>query len=59
MLLFILIFGGFGILMWVAAGVLLYQRRKQLGKTDLMRRVETTQASQVSGLSAGAPVEVK
>ena len=58
-MLFILIFGGFGILMWVAAGVLLYQRRKQLRKTDLMRRVETSQASEVAALSAGTPVEVK
>jgi hypothetical protein len=58
-MLFILIFAGFGILMWVAAGVLLYQRRKQLRKTDLMRRVETSQAAEVASLSSGAPVEVK
>ena len=45
--------------MWIAAGALLYFRRKQLRKTDLMRRVETSQAEQVSSLSAGTPVEVK
>jgi E3 Ubiquitin ligase len=58
-MLFILIFAGFGILMWVAAGVLIYQRRKQLRKTELMRRVETSQAAEVAALSAGNPVEVK
>lgn len=58
-MLFMLIFGGFGILMWVAAGALLYFRRKQLRKTELMRRVETSQASEVAALSAGTPVEVK
>jgi hypothetical protein len=58
-MLFLLVFGGVGILIWVAAGVLLYQRRKQLRKTDLMRRVETSQAAQVAALSAGTPVEVK
>ena len=58
-MLFILIFAGFGILMWVAAGALFYARRTQLRKTDLMRRVETSQAAEVAALSAGMPVEVK
>ena len=58
-MLFTLIFAGFGIVMWVAAGTLLYNRRKQLRKTDLMRRVQTSQTAEVSGFSAGTPVEVK
>ena len=48
---FTLIFVLFGILMWVAAGVLLYFRRRQLGMIDLMGQVETSTASEVSGLA--------
>ena len=58
-MLFVLIFAGFGILMWVAAGALFYARRKQLRKSDLMRQVKTSQAAEVATLSAGTPVEVK
>ena len=58
-MLFVLIFGGFGLLMWVAAGSLLYFRRRQLGKTELMRKVETSQAAEVAAFSPGTPVEVK
>ena len=59
MAVFTLIFVLFGILMWVAAGVLLYFRRRQLRKIDLMSQVETTTASTVSGLAPGTLVEVK
>jgi hypothetical protein len=58
-MLFALVFLGAGIAIWVAAGVLLYSMRKQLRKTDLMRRVETSQVFEVAGLSVGMPVEVK
>ena len=58
-MLFIVVFVGVGIAVWVAAGVLLYKARKQLRKTALMGRVETSRAADVAGLSAGAPVEVK
>jgi hypothetical protein len=34
-------FGLFGVFMWVAAGVLVYFRRRQLRKTELLRSVET------------------
>lgn len=53
------IFSVFGILMWVAVGVLLYFRRKTLGKTELMGKVETSSASEVAGASPGTIVEVK
>jgi hypothetical protein len=33
--------------------------RKQLRKTDLMRRVETSQVFEVAGLSVSTPVEAK
>jgi hypothetical protein len=56
---FTLVFSGFGILMWVAVGVLLYFRRRQLRKVDLMRRVETSSAAEVAGASPGTLVEVK
>ena len=59
MVLFALIFFLFGVVMWVAAGVLLYFRRRQLSKTGLMRHVETSRAADLAGLSPGPPVEVK
>lgn len=43
----------------VAGGVLLYFRRKTQQKSALMSRTETSSASDVSGLSPGALVEVK
>ncbi len=58
-MLFTLIFVFFGVLMWVVAGVLLYFRRRQLRKTELMRRVQTTEAVDVDDISPGTPVEVK
>lgn len=54
-----LIFTLFGIAALVAAGVLVFFRRKQLAKTELMRQVETSSCAEVSGLPAGTPVEVK
>jgi hypothetical protein len=57
--LFILVFCGVGILTWVAAGVLLFNMRKQLRKTALMGRVETSPAAGVTGIPVGTPVEVK
>lgn len=53
------IFLAFGILAWVAAGVVLYFRRRQLRKTDSMRRIETSRAADVPELTPGSPVEVK
>jgi hypothetical protein len=43
----------------VAVGVLLYFRRRTLGKTEAMRRVETSRAAEVAGMAPGSPVEVK
>jgi E3 ubiquitin ligase len=43
----------------VAVGVLLYFRRKTLGKTEAMRRIETSTAKDVKGMAPGTPVEVK
>lgn len=54
-----IIFLLFGVLAWVAAGVLLYFRRKTLGKTEVMGRVATSAATDVTGMAPGAPVEVK
>jgi hypothetical protein len=59
MVLFAVIFSLFGVLMWVAAGVLLHFRRRQLDKMGLMRGVETSGAAQVAGVSIGTLVEVK
>jgi len=53
------LFLGAGIAIWVAAGVLLYATRKQLRKTVLMGRVETSLAFEVAVPSMGTPVEVK
>jgi hypothetical protein len=49
----------FGAFMWVTAGVLVYFRRRQLRKTELMRGVETTEAVDVDDISPGTPAEVK
>lgn len=54
-----LIFLLFGVVALVVGGVLLYFRSMQLGKMESMRQVETSGCSEVSGLSAGTPVEVK
>jgi hypothetical protein len=53
------IFSVFGIVAWVIAGVLLYFRRKTLAKTELMRDVQTSAASEVSATVPGTLVEVK
>ena len=58
-MMFALIFALFGVLMWAAAGVLVYFRRRQVRKTGLMRDTETTPAAGVAALAAGTPVEVK
>ncbi len=58
-MMFTLIFALFGVLTWVAAGVLVYFRRGRLRKTGLMRDTETTTAAGVAALAAGTPVEVK
>ena len=59
MVMFTVIFALFGILMLIAAGVLIYFRRRQLRKVELMRGVETSTAAQVAGVSPGTLVEVK
>ncbi len=59
MTMFTLIFALFGLLMWVAAGVLVYFRRGQVRKTGLMRDTETSSAASVSAMAVGTPVEVK
>lgn len=53
------IFSIVGIGVWVAAVVLLFFRRKTLRKVELMHSVETSAASDVSGMSPGTLVEVK
>ncbi len=58
-MLFALIFVLFGVVMCVAAGVLLYFRRRQLRKTELMGRIETTEAVDVDDMPPGTQVEVK
>ncbi len=59
MVMFTVLFVLFGILMLIAAGVLVYFRRRQLRKVELMRRVETSSATEVAGVSPGTLVEVK
>jgi hypothetical protein len=59
MVVFSLIFVLFGASMWVTAGVLVYFRRRQLRKIDVIRQVETSTASAVSVLAPGTLVEVK
>jgi len=58
-MLFAAVFTPIGILVWVAAGVLLHFRRKTLRKTQAMRRVETSRVKDVSGMAPGTPVEIK
>ena len=53
------IFLAFGVLAWVAVGVLLYFRQRTLGKTESMRRVDTSAAADASAAAPGALVEVK
>ena len=48
-----------GVVAWVVVGVLLYFRRKTLAKTEVMSRVATSAATDVSGMAPGSPVEVK
>ena len=48
-----LVFLAFGVLAWVAVGVLLCLRRKTLAKTEAMRRVDTAAAADATG---AAPV---
>ena len=52
-------FGLFGVFMWVAAGVLVYFRRRQLRKTEFLRSVETAEAEEVDDIPPGTPVEFK
>ncbi len=54
-----IIFLAFGILAWVAVGVLFYFRKKALGKTDVMRSTETSQAADAASAAPGTLVEVK
>lgn len=54
-----IIFLAFGVLAWVAVGVLFYFRKKALGKTDVMRGTDTSRASDASGAAPGTLVEVK
>ncbi len=54
-----IVFLAFGLLAWVAVGVLLYFRRKTLGKTELMRRVDTSSVADASAAAPGTLVEVK
>lgn len=59
MTLMVVIFSVFGVVMLVAAGVLLHFRRRTLKKTELMRSVETSAARDVSSTAPGTLVEVK
>ena len=56
---FTIIFAVIGVLMWVAAGVLVHHRRKQLRKTGLMDRISTSGAADAAKAAPGTPVEVK
>src|SRR4028119_1942327 len=60
MTMFTLIFAAlFGLLMWVAAGVLVYFRRRQGRKAGLTRDTEPASAASVGAMAAGTLVEVK
>ena len=59
MTMFTLIFALFGLLMWVAAGVVVYFRRRQVRKAGLIRDTETSSAASVGAMAAGTLVEVK
>lgn len=58
-----MLFGGIflavGLVIIAASVVVLYFRRKTLGKTDLMRNTPSTDAASVGAVSPGALVEVK
>ncbi len=54
-----IVFLAFGVLAWVAVGVLLFFRRKTLAKTEVMRRVDTSAARDAAGAAPGTLVEVK
>lgn len=56
---FTAIFLLFGVGLLVAGGVVLHFRSRVLRKTEAMRKVETSNASDVSRLKPGDPVEVK
>ena len=49
----------FTLLAWVIGGMLLYVRHRTQRKVDMMRRTQTSSASEVSTLSPGTSVEVK
>lgn len=48
-----------GVAIWAAAGVVLYFRSRTLGKAGLMRRIETSTASEAAALNPGTLVELK
>lgn len=48
-----------GVALWVAAGVVLFFRRRTMGKAAAMGAVETTDAADVASLGPGSVVEVK
>jgi hypothetical protein len=54
-----IIFLAFGVLAWVAVGVLFYFRKKALEKTDVMRSTATSDAASAAGAAPGTLVEVK
>ncbi|WP_119065607.1 E3 ubiquitin ligase family protein [Rubrobacter indicoceani] len=58
-----MLFGGVfvlvGVVIVIAAVVVLYFRRRTLGKTDLMRKTETLDAASVGSAAPGTLVEVK
>ncbi|AHY47936.1 E3 Ubiquitin ligase [Rubrobacter radiotolerans] len=58
-MLFTIIFTAFGLLACVAAGVLLYFRKKALDNTAAMSATETSPARSVAGAGPGTTVEVK
>jgi hypothetical protein len=57
-MLFVVVFLGVGIAVWVFAGKMLLSVRRQRRTAALMRETETTRAAEVSGLAAGTAVEV-
>ena len=54
-----IIFLLFGALTWVAVGVLLYFRRMTLDKTEVMRKVETLAATELTDMALGSPSRSK
>jgi hypothetical protein len=57
-MLFVVVFLGVGIAVWVFAGKMLLSVRKQRRTAALMRKTETTKAAEVAGLAVGTAVEV-